>query len=108
MVAKKAEKIIRAYKKSLERRIKVNKLILFGSWARGTQTKDSDLDLLVISSDFKKYSARKRFSILWDAREDPLTYKIDMDIIGFTPREFSKASPLTTLGEIKEMGKVIV
>ncbi|PIS09049.1 hypothetical protein COT75_03505 [Candidatus Beckwithbacteria bacterium CG10_big_fil_rev_8_21_14_0_10_34_10] len=107
MVAKKARKIISVYKNSLAKKIKIDKLILFGSWVKGKQTKESDLDLLVISSDFKKLSDKKRFSILWDARTNPLTKKIDMDILGLTPQEFAKASPLTTLGEIKETGKVI-
>ena len=108
MVAKKAKKIIKAYQKSLEKKVKIDRLILFGSWAKCTQTKDSDLDLLVISSDFKGYSDKKRFSILWDARTNPLTKHVDMDILGYTPQEFAQASPLTTLGEIKETGKVMV
>ncbi|MBL7159568.1 nucleotidyltransferase domain-containing protein [Candidatus Microgenomates bacterium] len=104
MVSKKAKKIISVYKNSLEKKVKIDKLILFGSWARGKQTKESDLDLLVISPDFNKLSDKKRFSLLWDARNNPLTRKIDMDILGLTPEEFSQASPLTTLGEIKETG----
>ncbi|MGQ9706854.1 MAG: nucleotidyltransferase domain-containing protein [bacterium] len=30
------------------------KIILFGSYARGTDTKDSDIDLLIIREDDKK------------------------------------------------------
>ena len=104
MVSKKARKIVNDYKNSLKRKIKIDKLILFGSWSRGKQAKDSDLDLIVISSDFNKLSDKERFSILWDARTSPSTRKIDMDILGLTPKEFAKASPLTTLGEIKETG----
>lgn len=104
MVAKKIRKIISLYKDSLEKKISVDKLILFGSWAQGKADEESDIDLIVISSDFKKFSDKERFSILWDAREKPLTRKIDMDILGLTPTEFAKASPLTTLGEIKETG----
>ena len=108
MVPKKARTIINLYKNSLEKKIKVEKLILFGSWAKGTQTKESDLDLLVISDNFKKLSDKKRFSLLWDARVHPLTRRIDMDVLGLTSQEFSQASPLTTLGEIKKIGKVII
>lgn len=82
MVAKKIRKIISLYRDSLGKKISIDKLIF----------------------DFKKFSDKERFSILWDAREESLTRKIDMDILGLTPAEFTKASPLTTLGEIKETG----
>lgn len=62
---------------------------------------------MVISPDFKKLSNKERFSLLWDARSNPLTRKIDMDILGLTPQEFANASPLTTLGEVKKTGEVV-
>lgn len=31
--------------------LNVNKVLLFGSWAKGTQTPDSDIDLLVVTND---------------------------------------------------------
>ena len=107
MVTKKIRKIIKVYQNSLAKKIKVDKLILFGSWVKGKQTKESDLDLLVISSDFKEISDKDRFSLLWDARSDKITRKIDMDILGLTPEEFSNASFLTALGEIKKRGIIV-
>lgn len=107
MVAKKAKKIISIYKESLTNRIRVKKLILFGSWARGEQTKESDIDLVVVSDDFAGLSEKKRFSLLWDARDKALTRKIDMDVLGVTGRELAQASRLTSLGEIRETGVVV-
>lgn len=104
MVNKKIRKIIALYRESLEKKIRIDRLILFGSWAKRKQTNQSDLDLLVISHDFKKFSDGERFSLLWNARSHPATRKIDMDVLGLTPKEFTRASPLTTLGEIKETG----
>ena len=49
------EKIIKAYKKNLEENgIKVEKMILFGSHAKGTAKPWSDLDLCVVSKQFGK------------------------------------------------------
>lgn len=48
-------KIIKAYKKNLEEGgIKVEKMILFGSYAKGTAKPWSDLDLCVVSKQFGK------------------------------------------------------
>jgi predicted nucleotidyltransferase len=33
--------------------LNVSKIILFGSQAKGSQTKESDVDLIIISDDFK-------------------------------------------------------
>ena len=49
MVQKKVRKLIQVYKKDLEKKIKVSKVILFGSYARGKATEDSDVDLVILS-----------------------------------------------------------
>lgn len=43
------EDTIRAMADVLVRRFHPKRIILFGSWARGTQTPDSDVDLLVVT-----------------------------------------------------------
>lgn len=103
----KIKPIIQAYLAELEKKIKPEKVILFGSYAKGKASGESDLDLVVISSDFAKYGFGDRLDILYHARRHPLTRKIAMDIFGFTPEEYEKASPLTTLGEVKETGVVV-
>ncbi len=85
----KKESIISAlskFKQKLEKKIEVQKMILFGSYARGDYKKESDVDLIIVSSDFRKISFPKRswdFYNLWD---------IDMpvDYLCFTPEEFEK------------------
>lgn len=47
--------LIKAYRKVLEKNgIKIEKLILFGSYAKGTAMPWSDLDLCVVSKQFGK------------------------------------------------------
>ena len=86
---------------------RLKRLILFGSYATGKMHKDSDIDLVILSKDFKRMGTDRRFNLLYHARENPKTWKIGMDIFGFTPEEFTAASPLTTLGEVKETGITI-
>lgn len=108
MVIKKIQPVIKVYLKELRKKIKPERVIVFGSYARGKATKDSDIDLVILSKDFEKMPFDKRLDLLLDAREHPLTHQFAMDIFGYTPWEFNHASPLTTLGEIKETGRVIV
>lgn len=104
MVGKKIKPIIKVYKTELAKKIRLSRLILFGSFAKGTASQDSDIDLVVISPDFNRMLPEARFNLLYHARRHPLTRHVSMDIFGFTPQEYENASVLTTLGEVKETG----
>ena len=55
MVTQEVREIINRFVEAvLSRGIRVDKAILYGSYATGKENKDSDLDLAVISSDFGK------------------------------------------------------
>lgn len=59
------EAIIESYKNILIKLgIKPEKIILYGSFAKGSPREDSDIDLIVISEDFKKMNIRERLEIL--------------------------------------------
>lgn len=107
MGIKKVKPIIDLYLKELKKVIRPQKVIVFGSYAKGKATPESDLDLVVISQDFADFSPDKRFSLLFQARRHPKTRKIAMDIFGYTPKEYDSASLLTTLGEVKETGVTV-
>lgn len=51
--AKRAEEIARNYVNEVKRHILVNKAVLYGSYARGTFDKESDLDIAIFSESFK-------------------------------------------------------
>lgn len=62
------EAIIRDFAEALkEQGLKVEKIILFGSQARGDAMEDSDIDLLVVSPDFAKMPFHRRFEVLGTA-----------------------------------------
>lgn len=90
--------------KRLQPQVKLQKVILFGSYARGNPDEWSDFDLALISNSFKRLSHDRRIALLverlkdLDCRIEPLTYTLD---------EYERASHLTFLGEIKRTGKVI-
>ena len=59
-------------------------MLLFGSRARGDYKLTSDVDLMVISKDFKKYSFRQRPNDFLDTWILP----IDFEVLYYTPEEF--------------------
>lgn len=79
--------------------IDVDKIILYGSHATGKATKESDIDLCVVSSVFKK-NPDDYFRKIWQ-----LAAKIDpsLEPIPFTEKELS--NPYSTLSaEINHSG----
>jgi predicted nucleotidyltransferase len=81
-------KTIMRYRQNLEAMgTRVKRIILFGSWATGRGRADSDVDLLVISDDFKGMDMWERMSMLGCARAD---ISRPMEILGMTEAEFRR------------------
>jgi predicted nucleotidyltransferase len=95
---------IRKFIQALPPNIKLEKLILFGSYARREQQSDSDIDLALISSDFQVMSEDERLELLYQASK---FIKPDIHPWAFTPKELADADPLSTLGGIRNEGEVL-
>jgi predicted nucleotidyltransferase len=103
----KPRQVIAAYASELEKKIKVSKVILFGSAARGEMNQDSDLDLIVLSDSFRHMSFIKRLQLLSHARSGSAR-KVPMDILGYTPQEAKELSRKSSmLKEAFRQGKVL-
>ena len=98
-------KEIKRFINRTEKEIDIEKIIIFGSYAWGKQNKCSDIDLAVISDDFKLMNHFERMVYLgklaWWA--DAVT----VEALGFTLDEYKNATKLDFLGEIKRTGKII-
>ena len=98
------KRIVKQYVDQLQPEIRVDKVILFGSHARGTAHEWSDIDIAIISNDFKKMKPIERIEFLavrrigCDSALSPLAYTLDA---------YENASHLDFLGEIKRTGKVV-
>lgn len=85
--------------------IKPTSIILYGSYASGTATEASDIDIVVISSDLSRWRPLERLKILSRA-----TLNIDapLEVLGYTPKEIKeKASDSIFWGEISQTGREI-
>jgi len=92
--------------------LKPYKVILFGSYAKGTATKDSDLDVLVVldSNDFAKtFKEQNARYLLASNAVREINYKIPMDILVYSVAEYNYISEQNTLffREIKNTGKIL-
>jgi predicted nucleotidyltransferase len=84
--------------------IKPQKIILFGSYANGIPREDSDIDLVVVSKDFKHLNLRERLEILGLAAGRVFE---PIEALGCTPEEVKNVSPVSTLKEALSSGSVI-
>ncbi len=83
--------------------IDVDRLILFGSWSKGTQRDGSDIDIVVVSNDFKDKDYWARINILSEAIYD---VHAPIQAVAMTPQEWeSKESPIC---EFAQAGEVIL
>jgi predicted nucleotidyltransferase len=59
------KRIVKRYRTQLEKMgIRPSRVLLYGSQAAGTAREGSDIDLIVISGDWKKYNNRQRLELL--------------------------------------------
>ncbi len=98
--------IVKIYVKVLESEgIHVEKVILFGSRARGEAREDSDIDLVIISSDLNRFNMPERLTFLSQATLD---VPGPVEALGYTPSEVEgKEGKSIFWDEIIHSGKVI-
>jgi len=79
------KRIVKRYRAQLEKMgIRPARILLYGSQAAGTAREGSDIDLIVISGDWKKYNHRERLELLGIASARILE---PVQAQGFTPSE---------------------
>jgi len=79
--------VIQRYRDEVERMgIRCERILLFGSRARGTAGEGSDIDLFIISPDWARYSQRERLEMLGIAAARLLE---PIQARGITPEEIA-------------------
>lgn len=104
---KKLNNIIKRYREHLEKAgIRVKKIILYGSYASGKPKEWSDIDLIVISNDFKKMDLWERLVLL--GRTAAKTME-PLEVLGYTEKEFASHGKGTFVGdEVKPKGIEVI
>jgi len=91
--------IVLKYLKKLTKDMSIDKAFIFGSLAQGKASKDSDIDVMILSKDFNKMDVDERLKILY---RKSVGIPFDIHLQAVTPEELKNASPLTSLGTINK------
>ncbi len=111
-MAKKAETIKKKVGKILaellkQRGISIYKIVIFGSYAKGTQRENSDIDIIVVSRDFRDKSIFERVELTKGiGRELVKRTKKPFDIMYYSDKEWKKGHSLI-INAAKQKGEVI-
>lgn len=85
----------------ISRKIRVDQVIVFGSYSTETATEDSDIDVVVVSDDFKKLRSDKRLKILDEAAS---FIRPEIVAAGFTRKELERARKFSIVGQARDRG----
>jgi len=78
--------LVKKFKERIGKQLKINRIFLFGSRAKGTYSTESDFDLIIVSEEFKNVPWHKRplqFYLAW--KED-----YPLEILCYTSEELEQ------------------
>jgi predicted nucleotidyltransferase len=88
------------------------RIILFGSYAKGTATDDSDIDMVVILDNYdvaKTYEERLKKKLYINKLVRNINYKVALDILVYSRAEYKIVKDIGNyfIDEIEQTGKII-
>ena len=107
MAKSKIKKIIRFLADGLKQNgLHISKIILFGSHVISASTKESDIDIVIVSKDFRNKDIFKRIKLIKDAEIMTIKkFMVPMDIITLTPEELKNENSI--VADFAQKGEVI-
>lgn len=90
---------LKDFKKNLNREMKIKEMILFGSRANGKARKESDVDLIIVSPNFRNLDFFQRGAKMYDFWDIDLP----VDFLCYTPEEFENLKKRVTI--VREANK---
>lgn len=86
--------------------LNISKIILFGSYASAKSSRYSDIDVVIVSKDFRNRDIFKRIKLIKDAEIMTIKkYMIPLDIITLTPEEMDNENSITA--DFAKKGEII-
>jgi predicted nucleotidyltransferase len=82
------ERVLRRAVDEIVRVARPEAVILFGSWAEGTATEESDVDLVVIARTNNRWHLSSRLYLLWHQLRQAMPELPPADILAYTPKQF--------------------
>lgn len=95
------ESIIKAYIKEVRKVYRVEKVILFGSYANGMASEFSDIDVAIVSPDFH---GKPEMEILQKLSRIAMKIDTSLEVLAFTPEDIDSPDPLSFSYQVKKRG----
>lgn len=98
------EEVILQFVSELEKEVRIEKVVLFGSYAREAPRDFSDIDLLIVSPDFEG-GTENDYTLL-----DRIARKVNplIEAIPYTPEDFDNFEKGDFVHEVQLTGRVIL
>ena len=84
---------LKIFRENVNKEIPIDTLILFGSRTKGKTGKDVDVDLIIVSSKFRKLDFFQRGAKMYNYWD--INYPVDF--LCYTPKEFNKLKKQITI-----------
>lgn len=97
-------KKLKAYIADIGEVCRIDKVVIFGSYAKGTQAKDSDIDIAVFSKDINNSNRHEYISMFLNRI---IKYRLDIQPVAFSLKDYDSDSDDFISSEIKKKGIVI-
>ena len=92
---------LKKFIKAVSQKVAVDEVIVFGSRLEGNAREDSDIDVIVVSDDFKQMTEDDRLDLLYKASA---FIEPEIHPWAFTNEELNQKSELTTWGYARTSG----
>lgn len=103
MAKKRIKNLLNEFIRLLEKQITIEMIVLYGSYAKGTATSWSDIDLIVVSKAF--HGGTKEDYLLLSRTARKITPQIEA--IPFRPRDLENYESGDFIDEVLSTGKII-
>ena len=106
MAQDKVRTVIEFFVQRLLENVNVSKIILFGSHAAGTAGEDSDIDVVIVSDDFRRKNIFKRIELIKNAEIQTIKkFLVPLDVVVMTPEEYENGTSI--IAEYAHKGEVL-
>ena len=100
-----AKKPLKKFLDALPKKVKIEKIILYGSVVRKHAKHANDIDVLIVSDSFRKWDEDKRLDTLYKASR---FIEPEIHPWGVTKNEWNSASKFSLIGQARKSGISII
>ncbi len=98
------KEIVSLYVKEVEKDYNIEQVILFGSYASGKANELSDIDLVIVSPDFR---GKPEMDILEDLSRKAMKINTLLEVLALTPEDLESPDPRSFSYQVKKYGMPI-